>query len=96
VGEVITVAVQPLVQLAGEQGCAVHPCVVKKPIAAGHNLQANLRQRNQDLIDVLDARGDADDRDELGKGREVDCLRGPRKVTFGLHAESKAELRRMN
>ena len=65
-------------------------------MADRHHLPANLRQENQDLIDVLDARGDADDRDEMGKGREVDCLRGPRKETFGLHAESKSELRRMN
>jgi len=90
------VADQALVKLAGEQGCAVQPCVVKILIAAGQNLQANLCQENQDLIDVLDARGDADDRDEMSKGREINCLRGPRKETFGLHAGSKVELRGMD
>lgn len=87
---------QALVKLAGEQGDAVYHSVVKKLMAAGQNLQANLRQENQDFIDVLDARGDADDRDEKGKGREVDCLRGPRKETFGFHAGSKVELRGMD
>ena len=80
----------------GELGDAIHPSVVKKHIAAGQNLKANLRQENQDFIDVLDTRGDADDRDEKDKGREVDCLRGLRQETIGLHAGSKVELRGMN
>ena len=46
-------------------------------MTGGHHLQANRSQGNQRQLDVLDAKGDADNRDETGQCRGAGANRKP-------------------